>query len=203
MLAPVESMAGLKKNMGLFRKISWIAMGVCATGVLLGSVYLAFKAQSSDPVQSVSEKSASAAQSKRRYKPPSSMRAAFKPTKLPSVRSTPKSGSTKADLRTKPIGAGTSALARPPLPNLRPAARANLANNRRPSRLSKDELSKRREERRSRQSERLRTRITTLEDRIAKYRQDGTRTEAQISRMQRSLERMVKRLKRMKEEKGQ
>ena len=45
--------------------------------------------------------------------------------------------------------------------------------------------------------ERLGKRIQTLSDRIQSYKQDGTRTDAQISRMERSLDRMRKRLKRM------
>jgi hypothetical protein len=180
----------------LLRKISWIAVGVCGFGVVVGAVLLAVEAPPGAPPAAVASKGRSSMRPHRasRYRTP--MRSRYN---LPAVPKTKIDRPPTVVDRRVEKGVARPDLARPKLGGLNRAMRPALAGQARPGRLSKEELEKRRDERRKRQVERLRKRIQTLEERISSYKQDGTRTEAQVSRMERSLDRMRKRLKRMEE----
>lgn len=183
----------------LVRKISWIVAGVVGFGVLVGAVLLAIDAPPGDSPPALASKSKSL-RGKRGARKPRYVTPMSSKYKLPKP---PKTKGTRP-----PTTVDRSALKRLPRPDLlrknvkgiNRAMSPSLTGRARPGRLSKEELQKRRDERRTRQVQRLGKRIQTLEDRIQNYKQDGTRTEAQISRMERSLDRMRKRLKRMEDQ---
>ncbi|MFH2009145.1 MAG: hypothetical protein ABI333_21320 [bacterium] len=189
--------AGSEKAL-LFRKVAWVAAGVCGFGVFVGAVLLAIEAQSVERPQKLSAK-APPRRTPRRT--PTRVEPMTPKVNLPPV--TERKATTAAPPATirdrRATGLTRPDLARTKLHGINAVMRPEYAG-RKPNRLSKEELEKRRDERRGRQVERLRKRIQTLVDRISNYKQDGTRTEAQITRMERSLERMRERLKRMEEE---
>lgn len=191
-----------------WRKVAWIAAGVLALGVLGGAVALALEAQSEDPVPDLH----AAAKRRPERRKRSTLRGRLRGAKLDLSRpAAPSSKSRFPRVRPKPPKAaahlranqvkGSAGLRRPPLTPLHALrSRPIYSHGRTTGRLSPEELAKRRAERRARQLERLRKRIETLDGRIKSYRQEGTRTDAQISRMERSLERMRTRLGRMEEQ---
>ena len=180
----------------LLRKASWIGLGVTGVLVLVLSVYLAISAQKADPTPEVKVATA-------KVRPGTSGRRPVTPAAMArdeAVAPAPASAKPVApspDLAVKPpikpLSAPVAPLPAVSDPPKGPDAMATGA-------LSKDDLEKRRNERRERQSDRLRTRVKTLEERIESYKKDGSRTTTQVERMQQSLDRLKERLKRMEEE---
>jgi len=186
----------------LLRKISWIGLGVTGVLVLVLAVYLAVSAQQVDPNPVVKVAAAKAEPG------PAGRRGA-----LPSAR--PRGGERDeaeelATPRAKALATPADLAVKPPIKPLPapgamapPSAVADLYVGPEPKgtgALGKEDLEKRRTDRRERQSDRLRTRVKTLEERIESYKKDGSRTTTQVERMQQSLDRLKERLKRMEEE---
>jgi hypothetical protein len=188
-------------NLGpILRKASWVGLGITAVLVLVLSVYLAISAQRADPAPDVKVASATTRPGPAGRKPvtpavrPRGDREAAE-VAPPSVKPPVMAPDLALKPPIKPLA--TSAVV-PPLPAVSdpPKGPEPMAAGA----LSKDDLEKRRTDRRERQSDRLRTRVKTLEERIESYKKDGSRTTTQVERMQQSLDRLKERLKRMEEE---
>lgn len=195
-----------------FRQVAWIGVGVGGLFTLVGAVWLAVTAQSVDPPPQLKETTAAIKPGRAIKRPPLGSRPEGlsrperRPERLPRPAASLAPEAAVAPPPTPPPAGGTpspgaldpdrSSLVRPPLPRLSALGGPGMEPGV-PGRLSPEELEKRRDERKTRQADRLKNRVKTLEERIQSYRKDGTRTEAQIERMERSLERMRQRLGRM------
>lgn len=187
-----------------FQKISWISVGVTGLFVMVGAIWLAVRAQATDPPPAIKETSADVRPGRAVQRPARPVRPDRRPPAPGATLPRPARVNTEAAVEMPPTlppsqpdppeaGDDRHEIGYPALPSLRNVERTALDSRAIPGRLSPEELAKRRDERRSRQEERLKERIRTLEERIQSYRQDGSRTEAQIERMERSLERMRQR----------
>lgn len=192
-----------------FRRAAWIGAGAGGLLTLVGAVWLAVRAQSTDPPAALKEPSAdarlgpSSKAKPRRGRPESTLPPMVAPQPEPGEAAAasrpPLPGGREQPLPAGEPDHGRSKVVRPPVASPSSLRLPGVENPPLAGRLSPEELEKRRNERKGRQEDRLKNRIKTLEERIQSYRKDGTRTEAQIERMEKSLERMRQRLGRMDE----